>query len=76
MCIRDRVSGGAAVKAPEDLSNIKIEAQPNQDDKREMDAGKLFGNEPPAASEPASGAQAEDPNEAIRRALEQDQQKK
>ena len=70
------VSGGAAVRAPEDLSNIKIEAQPNQDDKREMDAGKLFGNEPPAASEPASGAQAEDPNEAIRRALEQDQQKK
>jgi GntP family gluconate:H+ symporter len=69
------VSGGSAVKAQEDISNIKIEAQPDQY-KREMDAGKLFENNGQAASEPASGAQAEDPTEAIRRALEQDKNKK
>jgi TRAP-type mannitol/chloroaromatic compound transport system permease large subunit len=67
------VSGGSSIKAPEDVSNVKLEATPDPE-KREMDAGKLFGITP-AASEPASGGAAEDPNEAIKRALEQDQKK-
>jgi GntP family gluconate:H+ symporter len=70
------VSSGSAAKAPDDTSNIRIEIQPKQEDKREMDAGKLFENSGPAASQPAPGTQAEDPNEAVRRAFEQDQKKK
>ena len=76
------VSGGIAKKADYDIKNINLDFQPNNA-KTEMDARKLFGF-PPAASAPGTpgsgpaGAPAaeEDPMEAIKRALEQDKQKK
>jgi GntP family gluconate:H+ symporter len=68
------VSGGLAKKAEVDISNIRIEATP------ERYGGEKYSNEPSAASAPAGGASApeaaeEDPMEAVKRALKQDQKK-
>src|SRR5262249_21339446 len=69
------VSGGLAKKADADLSNIRIEAP----------KGKYSDTEPPStgqdpaggpASAPGKDSSGEDPMEAIKRALQQDQQKK
>jgi GntP family gluconate:H+ symporter len=58
------VSGGLGKQPEQDLSNVQIEAQPLEEDTREMDASKLFGEEP-AASAPASPASGPvDPLEA------------
>jgi TRAP-type mannitol/chloroaromatic compound transport system permease large subunit len=63
------VSGGLAKKAEIDYSKIKIEATPEK-----------YGEEPNvvpgSASAPASGSAEEDPMEAVRRALQQDQRQK
>jgi TRAP-type mannitol/chloroaromatic compound transport system permease large subunit len=73
------VSGGLGKHAEIDISNVKLDAQP-QAEKVENDTAKLFGLEPAAsaasggsgsASSAASSA-AEDPMEAIKRALQQD----
>jgi hypothetical protein len=68
------VSGGLAKKAEVDLSNIRIEATPDRY------GGEKYSNQPSAASAPGAGASApeaveEDPMEAVRRALRQDQKK-
>ena len=63
------VSGGLAKKAEIDYSKVKIEATPEK-----------YGEEPKAApgsaSTPAGGSAEEDPMEAVKRALQQDQQPK
>ncbi|HTP73546.1 MAG TPA: TRAP transporter large permease subunit, partial [Burkholderiaceae bacterium] len=63
------VSGGLAKKAEIDYSKVKIEATPEK-----------YGEEPKAApgsaSTPAGGSAEEDPMEAVKRALRQDQQPK
>ena len=70
------VSGGLAKKADADLSNIRIEA-PKGKYSTDTDASAPSGAIPSA---PASGAAAPstdvDPMEAVRRALQQEQQKK
>jgi TRAP-type mannitol/chloroaromatic compound transport system permease large subunit len=66
------VSGGLAKRADIDISNIKIDIQPNTGNKIEMDQSKLFGNSPaptPGASAPAADAK-EDPMEAVKRSLQ------
>jgi GntP family gluconate:H+ symporter len=68
------VSGGLAKKAEVDLSNVRIEATPDRY------GGEKYGSQPSAASAPAGGASApeaaeEDPMEAVKRALQQDQKK-
>jgi hypothetical protein len=77
------VSGGLGKHAEIDISNVKLDAQP-QAEKVENDTAKLFGLEPaasaasggsgssaPAATDSPAPA-AEDPMEAIKRALQQD----
>ena len=44
------VSGGLDKKGPVDTHDVVIEAQPQEADTREMDAGKLFGVEPAASA--------------------------
>ncbi len=68
------VSGGLAKKAEVDLSNVRIEASPDRY------GGEKYSSQPSAASAPAGGASApeaaeEDPMEAVKRALQQDQKK-
>ena len=77
------VSGGISKKAELDVTNIQIEAQP-EEAKPENDQAKLFGTEPassaPAASAPSPAAPAkdskEDPMEAVTRALQEQGGKK
>jgi GntP family gluconate:H+ symporter len=85
------VSGGLGKKADLDTTDIKLEADKADYGNRDQDNNKLFGTEPPAgaASAPAAPAAAsgssgavsgagaqEDPMDAVRRALEQDKNKK
>ncbi|MFO1220551.1 MAG: TRAP transporter large permease subunit [Burkholderiaceae bacterium] len=65
------VSGGIAKKAEVDISNIKIEATPGKYRQDNEPAAT-----PGAAASAAEGGAAEDPMEAVRRALEQEKQKK
>jgi TRAP-type mannitol/chloroaromatic compound transport system permease large subunit len=70
------VSGGLAKKAEEDLTNFQIEAPKG---KYSTDAEPSVPSVGAPPSAPASGADAtsdSDPMEAVRRALQQDQQKK
>jgi TRAP-type mannitol/chloroaromatic compound transport system permease large subunit len=74
------VSGGLAKKGEIDISNIKIDAPPPKAD--ESNAQMMRGFDPVApaasaggASAPAAGS-AEDPMEAVRRALDEEKNKK
>ncbi len=75
------VSGGLDKKADINVDNVNLDVQPNDDNKTEMDAAKLFGVEPSASAPAGAGApkeapKEEDPMEAVKRSLEQDGQKK
>jgi len=63
IAIPDLVTGGIAKKADFDVTNIKI------------DAPRDVYREQPGASGPGGAAPEEDPMEAVRRALRQDQKK-
>ena len=73
----DIVSGGIAKRGELDVTNVRIEMQPDAESKKEVDASKLFAPEPPAAraSEPAADAK-EDPMEAVKRSLREQDGKK
>jgi TRAP-type mannitol/chloroaromatic compound transport system permease large subunit len=70
------VSGGLGKKADIDTSNVKIEAAPQSYRKESEDAAAAAAASAPGGK--ASGAEnsADDAMEAVRRALQQDQQKK
>jgi TRAP-type mannitol/chloroaromatic compound transport system permease large subunit len=68
------VSGGLAKKAEADLSNVKIEAAP-QTFRKDAEDAKAASAAAGSASSAAENS-AEDAMDAVRRALQQDQQKK
>jgi len=79
------VSGGLAKKADFDITNIKLDVEKSDYGKPELDGSKLFGPAKQASGADASGgapavapppsSEAEDPMEAVKRALEQDKKK-
>ena len=75
----DLVSGGLAKKVEADLSNIQIEAPKGKysdDAQPAIPAPAVEAPRAPAASGAPAPAAEEDPMEAVKRALQQDQQKK
>ena len=69
------VSGGLGKKAEIDISNVKIEAAP-QSYRKESEAAAAASAPAGSASGTAAENAADDAMDAVRRALQQDQQKK